>query len=502
MILQRSSGILLHPTSLPSKYGIGDMGNEAYEFIDFLIRSRQSLWQILPLTPPGYGESPYQGFSAFAGNSYLISIDKLMEDGLILPEDLEDLPKFNDKRVEFQRAMDYKLKVFRRAFSRFNNADNSGEYESFLSNNSYWLFDYCFFMALKNHHNERPWNQWDDKIAYRTPEGIEHYKKLLREEIEFHHFLQYIFDKQWKELKAYANENHIKIIGDLPIFISYDSSDAWTQPHLFEVDEKGNPTKVAGVPPDYFSKTGQLWGNPHFRWDKMMEDDFLWWRYRFAKLMELVDIIRIDHFRGFEAYWEIPASAPTAATGKWVKAPGAELFTTIFKHLKELPVVVEDLGFITPEVNHLKNRFQFPGMKIIQFSFGPHNPRNQRPMGFEANSVVYTGTHDNETSLGWYKSLVETGATDVLNILDRYYGIHKGMDGKEICWRLIEITMTTASQIAIIPMQDVLCLDNEGRMNYPGTVGGNWDWRFTQNQVTPEMEQFLVEVTEKTGRGR
>lgn len=500
MKFQRSSGILLHPTSLPSKYGIGDLGNEAYEFINFLERSKQKLWQILPLNPPGFGESPYQGFSAFAGNSYLISIDKLIEDDLLLEEDVNEVPSFNEKKVDFQRVMDYKQKLLRIAFSRFDKSVNNSQYEDFSENNKHWLLDYCFFMALKNHHGGRPWNLWDKRIAFRTTEGIEEYQKLLHEEIEFNFFLQYIFDKQWKAIKAYANSKGIKIIGDLPIFISYDSSDTWTQPHLFQIDEEGNPTKVAGVPPDYFSRTGQRWGNPHFRWKRMESDDFLWWRNRIEKLMELVDVIRIDHFRGFEAYWEIPAEAPTAETGKWVKAPGAELFTIIKKHLKELPIIVEDLGFITPEVIKLKKMFQFPGMKIMQFSFGPKTPRRDRPTGFEGNSVVYTGTHDNETTLGWYKSLIQSGNTDVLKRLEKYYGITLSMDEKEICWRLIEITLMTASTIAIIPMQDILALDNEGRMNYPGTVGGNWDWRLNKQLITNDVEKRLAELTYKTKR--
>ncbi|MBM7615652.1 4-alpha-glucanotransferase [Alkaliphilus hydrothermalis] len=500
MKFERSNGVLLHPTSLPSKYGIGDFGREAYRFIDFLKRGSQKLWQILPLNPPGFGESPYQSFSAFAGNPLLISIDQLVEEGLLLQEEIPQPPDFNREKVDFQEVKKYKEELFKRAFTRFKK-NSTKDYHDFIDENKEWIVDYSLFAALKEHHGGAPWNQWDRGIAFREQEALENYQDLLKEEILYQLFLQYIFEKQWRQLKAYAHQQGVKLVGDLPIFISYDSSDAWVEPHLFELDGDGNPSKMAGVPPDYFSKTGQLWGNPHFNWTKMAEDDYYWWRRRFKKLLELVDIIRIDHFRGFEAYWEIPAGSKTAETGQWVKAPGDQLFTIVKQYLGDLPILVEDLGFITPEVAQLKNKFQFPGMKILQFSFDPKLPKNSKPNGFEKTSVVYTGTHDNDTSLGWFKKVVKDNDVEVLKELEKYYGVRIDMADDEVVWKLIEITMKTSSIFSIFPMQDILCLDTEARMNYPGTIGGdNWRWRYQENQITDSTEKKLSELTLKYNR--
>ncbi|MEW6064648.1 MAG: 4-alpha-glucanotransferase [Bacillota bacterium] len=495
MTIKRQSGILLHPTSLPSPYGIGDLGKEAFEFVDFLTRSRQKLWQVLPLNPAGYGESPFQSFSAFAGNPLLISIDRLVEQGLLTPQDIHPLPSFSEDRVEFARVRAYKEDLLRKAFTAFQNRLKAPEYQDFVAG-AHWLGDYALFMALKQYFGGLPWNHWDASIALRQEQAMENFRQLLKQEIEYHFFLQFTFFRQWMALKRYANDRGIKIIGDLPIFVSYDSSDAWANPHLFELDELGNPAKVAGVPPDYFSETGQLWGNPHYRWAAMEKDDYKWWRERFKGLLETVDIIRIDHFRGFEAYWEIPAGETTAINGRWVKGPGEKFFSIMIRYLGQIPVIAEDLGIITPEVVKLKNRFDFPGMKILQFNLHKNEKEKFLPHHYEPNSVVYTGTHDNDTTIGWYKKLLPGD----VEFLAEYLDLEPAMEAEEICWRLIEVAFRCQSNTAIIPLQDVLCLDSEARMNYPGTVGGNWEWRFRQGVLTPEIEEKLAALTRAGGR--
>ncbi|HCL90885.1 MAG TPA: 4-alpha-glucanotransferase, partial [Candidatus Atribacteria bacterium] len=423
MQFDRASGVLLHLTSLPSEYGIGDFGKEAYNFIDFLKRANQKLWQILPLNPPASGGSPYNCFSAFAGNTLLISIDKLIEDGLLKAEEVTNVPNFAETKVEFSKVIKFKNELFLKAFNRFNQSAEGDDYAQFKEENEYWLPDFCLYMALKGYFDNRVWNRWDTDITFREKKAVEKYQNKLADEIRYHEFLQYIFSKQWSKLKNYANHNGIKIIGDLPIFVAHDSSDVWVHPELFDLDDEGNSRKVAGVPPDYFSKTGQLWGNPHYNWKRMQENNFLWWRKRFEKLLEQVDITRIDHFRGFEAYWEVDASEKTAVKGKWVKAPGYELFSTVKQYLGDLPIIVEDLGFITPEVNKLKKSFGFPGMKILQFSFGESTFLKSRPEDCEEHCVLYTGTHDNDTLLAWYKGLRQSKNIRVLKMLEKYYGI-------------------------------------------------------------------------------
>ncbi|WP_026477537.1 4-alpha-glucanotransferase [Alkaliphilus transvaalensis] len=500
MNFERSGGILLHPTSLPSKYGIGDLGKDAYNFIDFLYQAKQKLWQILPLNPTGYGESPYQCFSAFAGNPMLISIDLLMEEGLLTEGDIEEMPNFNQDKIAFERVKSYKEKYYRKAYVNYKRRQTSKEHQEYRENNLEWLPDFCFFMALKNHFHGLPWNKWEEAIAFREKKALIEYERLLAEEIQYQEFLQFQFYKQWQNLRKYANEKDIKIIGDIPIFVSYDSSDAWVNPHLFALDEKGYPKLVAGVPPDLFCEKGQLWGNPHFNWDHMKKDNYKWWQLRFEKLLELVDIIRIDHFRGFEAYWEIPAQAETAATGRWVKAPGDELFTIVHENLGKLPIIVEDLGFITPEVIQLKNKFQFPGMKILQFSFGKDNAETEKPHGFEDFSIVYTGTHDNETTVGWYKSIVEEQNLEVIETLEKQYNIKTDLSPEEVCWKLIEIAYRVKSIFTIIPLQDILTLDNSGRMNRPGTIGDNWDWRYRPEKITREVIEKLAQLVKQYNR--
>ena len=498
MKFNRESGILLHPTSLPSKYGIGDLGREAYEFIDFLYNSKQKLWQVLPLGPVGYGESPYQSFSAFAGNTMLISIDKMIELNLLTIQDVLPVPGFNAHKVDFESVKEYKQKLFELAFNKFSAIDKIA-FEDFVQENSYWLEEYSFFMALKDHFGGVAWNCWEKSIAKREETAIAYYKNLLKDEMIYQKFLQFLFFAQWLELKAYANKKGIKIIGDIPIFISNDSSDAWSQRELFEIDEDGNPTKVAGVPPDFFSDTGQYWGNPHYKWEEIENSQFKWWIDRFEMLLKVVDIIRIDHFRGFEAYWEIPGSETTAVNGEWVKAPGRRLFATIEKHLGKLPIIVEDLGVITEEVEELKRELDFPGMKILQFTFGKGAEERFLPHNYEVDSVVYTGTHDNNTTVGWYKDSIQT-QPEAMEKLKKYFDITDAVSPKDICWKLIEIAFSCNSVIAIVPMQDLLCLDGEARMNIPSTIGGNWDWRFNKEQVTVEIKNRLIELSKNYNR--
>lgn len=495
----KESGILMHPTSLPSKYGIGDLGKEAFDFIDFLHQSKQRLWQMLPLGPVGFGESPYQSFSAFAGNILLISIDALKEAGLLKESDLVNPPILNTKKVQFKEVKVYKEEIFRKAYDVFLQRERPIDYVEFVRNNSKWLEDFTLFMALKTRFGLKSWNEWDEDIKEREPKAIQYYLKELDYENKYQEFLQYYFFKQWKALKDYANNKGVKIIGDLPIFISTDSSDAWASRELFEIDESGNPLKVAGVPPDFFSTTGQYWGNPHYRWDIMERNDYKWWRDRFEMLTNMVDIIRIDHFRGFEAYWEIDGREKTAERGRWVKAPGAKLFKSIEKHLGKLPIIVEDLGHITAEVDKLKKDFEFPGMKILQFTFGKGSEERFLPHHYEENSVVYTGTHDNNTTVGWFENLI-IEQLEAVEAMKQYFGISGHIDSKDMCWVLIEAAFKCKSNTAIIPMQDILCLGTEARMNIPSTIGHNWDWRFESNEITPQIVLKLQELSKKYNR--
>ena len=414
--------------------------------------------------------------------------------------EVTNIPNFAETKVEFSRVIKFKNELFLKAFNQFDELAEGDRYVQFKKQNEYWLSDFCLYIALKEHFNNRVWNRWDIDIAFREKQAIVRYQNKLADKIRYQEFLQYIFSKQWSELKNYANHNGIKIIGDLPIFVAHDSSDVWVHPESFDLDDEGNSRKVAGVPPDYFSKTGQLWGNPHFNWKRMQEDNFLWWRKRFEKLLEQVDIIRIDHFRGFEAYWEVDASEKTAERGKWVKAPGYELFSIIKHDLRDLPIIVEDLGFITPEVNKMKKIFGFPGMKILQFSFNEKIFIKSRPDDYEKHCVVYTGTHDNDTLLGWYRGLRQSKNTRVLKILEKCYSINNRISEEKVCWTLIEVAYQTNANIVIVPLQDILCLDNQARMNYPGTVGGNWLWRYKKGDVTKEMGEKLALLTKKYHR--
>lgn len=481
---ERKSGVLLHPTSLPSEFGVGDMGGGAYEFVDFLAQSSQKLWQVLPLNPPAVGYSPYQCLSAFAGNPLLIDPWALYEEGLIESLKGKSLPHFPEHKAEYVQAEKLKEELFREAFENFKELPPSSAYEDFLQEHHSWLEDYALFMALKKYYGGKAWNEWDEGAAFRDPETLKYFQDILKEEIEYHKFLQFKFFKQWSELKKYANDKGIEIIGDLPIFVAHDSSDVWSQPHLFEVDEKGNPLKVAGVPPDYFSSTGQMWGNPHYHWDEMENRGYHWWKERFRILTKLVDIIRVDHFRGFEAYWEVPAHEETAVNGRWVKGPGEKFFEKVKEDLGDISIIAEDLGYITPEVEELRVNLGFPGMEVMQFALDEVDSNYKLPL-CRKNTVVYTGTHDNDTLLGWLK--------------DRGYNF-AGQTEEEACWKYIEIILRSDAQTVIIPMQDILALDSDRRMNIPGTVENNWRWRLSRRQLNKEVAAKLKELTQKYRR--
>lgn len=494
MSFERSAGVLLHPTSLPSRYGIGDLGDSAYLFIDFLVSARQSLWQILPLGPTGYGDSPYQSFSAFAGNPLLISPDRLVADGYLPAEAVEVVPDFPTSIVDFGPVIEYKRALMRLSYEYFlaNGDELQREaYDRFRQNTAYWLDDFALFMALKEHHKEQDggvWNTWPKQIAKRQVKAMKQWSTELAAEIEIHKFQQFLFYKQWLELKGYANSHGIKIIGDIPIFVAYDSADVWSHPELFYLKKDGSPSVVAGVPPDYFSETGQRWGNPLYNWEAVAADNYNWWIRRIHMNLVQADIARIDHFRGFEAYWEIPASEPTAVIGRWVKGPDAAFFDAVKAKLGDLPIIAEDLGVITPEVEALRDRFGFPGMKILQFAFGGERNSTFLPYTYDKNSVVYTGTHDNETTLGWYLNATEDERDHV-----RRYAVSSGRD---IVWDLIRLAYASTANQAIIPMQDLFVLGNEARMNYPGKEGGWWQWRYTREMFSARASGMALGLTE------
>jgi len=495
MQFKRSAGILLHPTSLPGKFDIGDLGNEAYKFIDFLNEAGQTLWQTFPLGPTGYGDSPYQCFSAFAGNPLLISPEKLNEDGFLTKEELNIPQQFDPKKIDYGQAIDHKKSILKKAYHNFKNNSKGldKDFHKFCEVHKEWLDDFALFMALKEHHNGAVWSSWEKGLVQRDKNVLVDWEKKLSNEIQYQKFVQFSFFKQWKSLKEYANEKGIKIIGDMPIFIAYDSSDLWANKKLFTVDEEGNLTFVAGVPPDYFSATGQLWGNPLYKWEEMEKDDFLWWRKRFSSLFELVDIVRIDHFRGFEAYWKIPGGEKTAQKGKWTKAPGEKLFSTLNKYLGELPILAEDLGVITPPVEALRDKFGFPGMKVLQFAFGTKMETKFLPHNFIPNCVVYTGTHDNDTTRSYFeKEKLNKDKNDIYEHVQVYLNYF----GDDILSELIRVAYASVANIVIIPLQDVLKLGTEARMNFPSTTGGNWAWRFTWDQIDENLAKHYFGLTQ------
>ncbi|MCE5286473.1 MAG: bifunctional glycogen debranching protein GlgX/4-alpha-glucanotransferase [Pelosinus sp.] len=495
----RKAGVLLHPTSLPSRYGIGDLGKEAYEFVNFLHSAKQKLWQVLPLNPVGYGESPYQCLSAFAGNHLLISLGKLVQSGLLQKEDVTGHPVYNENAVEFAAVREFKERALFKAFQRFNEQEQPADYLTFIKENALWLEDYSLYMALKKHFGGMLWTKWDAKLVRRDAAGLAYYTELLAQDIAYHKFLQFLFFSQWHKLKQYANRMGIEIIGDMPIFVSYDSSDVWAHQKLFKLDGKGCPLTVAGVPPDRFSEDGQRWGNPHYDWLEMKNDDYLWWRQRFMFLHKLVDIIRVDHFLGFENYFEIPANEETAVNGIWVKGPGAKFFAVLEKYLGKLPLIAEDLGVITPAVEDLKNSFHYPGMKVLQFGFYRELMDADIPPVYEKNAVMYTGTHDNDTLCSWYKIALEE-ERNMINYVLKTLGCKAPPPEEEFCWRLIEYAYQSNANTVIIPVQDLLCLGRSARMNTPGTVGGNWQWRLRKNVLGEKLIHKLTALTLKYNR--
>lgn len=475
MKVTRSSGILLHPTSLPGKYGIGCFGSEAFAFVDFLCEARQKLWQILPLGPTGPGDSPYQSFSAFALNPLLIDIQSFAEKKYLTELDIKEAKTENTGKVDYAFVNDARRLLFRKAFDTFQHKaslKDKTSFEIYYNSNKFWLENYALFMAIKDYFGGIAWHQWPDAIKKRNSTSMRFFRKLLSSDIKYHCFLQYSAYWQWMDLKEYANRKSIKIIGDIPLYISFDSADAWSNPDLFLLDKKMHPVKVAGVPPDFFSETGQLWGNPVYNWAYQQKTGFRWWIQRMNYNLQLADIVRIDHFRGLAAYWAIPFGAKDAINGEWLPAPGEALFKALIKKTGSLPVIAEDLGVITPDVDELRNKFEFPGMKILQFGFDNSEANPYLPHLFSANSAVYTGTHDNDTVIGWYHQMNET---DKQKFLD-----YTSCNGMEVNWKMIQLAMASVSDYAIVPLQDILGLDSEARTNIPGTPHGNWQWRFRE----------------------
>jgi 4-alpha-glucanotransferase len=506
MNFPRSSGILLHITSLPGEYGIGEMGKEAYSFIDFLADTGQKLWQILPLVPTGFANSPYTGTSIFAGNPLLISTDKLKEEGLLNSEDISDMPDFPDNRVDYNTVNRFKDRLLKKAFHKFNNTSDSGlknEFADFRKQNEGWLDAYALYTTIREQNNFLPWNSWDKRLKTKEQETLNILKQKHQAQIDFHKFVQFLFYRQWYQLKQYSNEHGINIIGDMPFYVNMDSDTVWSHPEFFRLDDNYEADVISGVPPDYFSETGQLWGNPIYKWSAIQETGYKWWIERFRSLMSLVDIIRIDHFRGFETYWEVPAGENTAINGKWEKGPGMELFQAVEEELGHLPVIAEDLGMITPEVIELRDKLGFPGMRVLQFAFSDDSKDNpHKPFNYPLNSVAYTGTHDNDTVTGWYNGDNDTSTRTSSQVVEERNRALKylGTDGSNISQDFMRLCLSSVSNTAIIPMQDILGLGNEARMNTPGRADGNWEWRFGYSQLREEKRSILKELTTIYGR--
>lgn len=497
---ERGSGILLQPTSLPGPFGIGDLGPGAYAFVDFLAQGEQKYWQILPLNPAGYGESPYQSVSAFAGDPLLISPELLVEAGLLTAEDIADPPSFNPDTVMFAAVKEYKERLLRIAFESFQRQGEQTEYQDFVGENGLWLKDYALFMAVKARFDGLPWYEWPEAVAARDAAVLTGLERMLAGDVAYYCFLQYIFYRQWQALKRYANGKGVKIIGDIPIFVAHDSCDVWANQHLFQLDAQRRPLFVAGVPPDYFSASGQLWGNPLYDWAMMAADDYFWWRARCKSALQLADIVRIDHFRGFEAYWAVPAGQKNAIHGTWMAGPGKSLFSSLQKHLGPLPVIAEDLGLITWPVEQLRDKFNYPGMKVLHFLFEAAAAGNGAIEELPQNSIVYTGTHDNNTTVGWLEECLAE-KPEVFAYLQRHLGLKSERAGPAACWRIVEYAFAAAANTVIIPMQDVLCLGTKARMNRPGTVGGNWAWRCRRQSFSPRLAARLAGLTRKYARG-
>lgn len=490
----RVSGVLLHPTSLPSPWGIGDLGPEAYSFVDFLEEAGQGMWQVCPLGPTGYGDSPYQCFSSRAGNANLISIDDLIERRLLNEVDATAL-RVESRDVDFSLINREKPKVLQAAYKRFFQPwEDTSAYREFVESQKDWLNPFVEFMVAKEIHGGAPWFSWDTALRYAKPEALDFLRREYSDRLDYFRFLQFLFFDQWSRLKGYANEKSIQIIGDLPIYLSHDSVEAWRTPELFQFDDELKPVVVAGVPPDYFSATGQLWGNPIYNWDYFASQRFAWWIDTLSYQLSFFDLLRIDHFRGFSAYWAVPYGEKTAASGTWVPAPGKELFDEVFRQLGPVPVIAENLGVITEDVSKLMELAGLPGMKILQFAFDSAEENDYLPHSYTPFSVVYTGTHDNDTIRGWFESAGKKDRDWALTYLNS--------DGREIHWDFIRAALASVSTLAVIPVQDVLGLGTEARMNVPGTLGGNWKWRLKWGELTGRHAKRLRSMTELYGRIR
>jgi len=499
---ERNCGILLHPTCLPGKFGIGDLGPQAYRFVDFLVATGQTCWQVLPLGHTGYGNSPYNCFSAFGGNPYLISPERIAQAGLLNSSDFDETPPFPPNRVDYPKAIGHKLSLLRKSFRRFKDLSAKkfpDDYYSFTENNAFWLEDYALFAALKYAHDGATWTNWGEDLAQREPDALVDWRNSLSEEVQFWKYVQYQFFRQWSALKAYGHQKGLRLIGDIPVYVAHDSAEVWAHRDLFHLDKQGNPTVVAGVPPDYFTSTGQRWGNPIYRWKVMAARGYKWWIDRFRMNLALVDAVRLDHFRGFEAYWEVPASEPTAINGRWVKGPGIGLFNAVRSVLGDVDMIAEDLGVITPEVDDLRDELGIPGMRILQMAFGSDPKASEyRPHNHIRNCVVYTATHDHNTTIGWLTSEPGSVTTQSAQEIqeERSYALkYVGCEGDEMNWKFIRLALASVARLALYPLQDVLGLGGESRMNLPGSLAGNWEWRFTEDMLGPEIGQKLLELT-------
>ncbi len=489
MRIQRASGVLLHPTSLPGPYGIGDIGPGAWAWIDYLASLGCSLWQVLPLGPTGFADSPYQCFSSFAGNPYLISPDLLITDGLLRPVDLQALPEFPNEKVDYGQVIPWKLALLGQAYQNFKTSARPAlkqAFRKFRLKQADWIENYALFMALKEVHGGKAWSEWEAPWRDRRESAMLEARRQYAEDINRYVFNQFIFSRQWGQLRKHAAQRGVRIIGDIPIFVAPDSADVWAHTELFYLDDEGKPTVIAGVPPDYFSKTGQLWGNPLYRWEVHRQTGYAWWIRRIRAQLAMVDFLRIDHFRGFVGYWEVPAKAKTAQRGRWMPGPGKDFFNVLESEVADLPLIAEDLGVITAEVEDLRDSFGFPGMKILQFGFGfgprdPFLPHNVTP-----HCVMYTGTHDNDTALGWYERVPENER----DFCRRYLG----RDGSDISWDMIRAVWSSVAAVAIAPMQDLLSLDNRARMNYPGDPSGNWQWRMQAQDMNEWVRSRMIEM--------
>ncbi|WP_314113160.1 4-alpha-glucanotransferase [uncultured Granulicatella sp.] len=487
---ERQSGVLMHISSLPGKYGIGSFGKSAYDFVDFLVRSKQTYWQILPLGTTSYGDSPYQSFSAFAGNTHFLDFDQFVQEGLLTTEELAGNWGEDATTVDYALIYEKRRPILEKVVQRFLEKEDLTNYYRFVEEKAEWLEPFAEYMAIKESFDMKSWTNWSDEdIKRRHPEALAAYREKLADKLEYHRVTQYLFDKQWKALKQYANEHHIQIIGDMPIYVAEDSVEMWATPHYFKTDEVGNAACVAGCPPDGFSPLGQLWGNPIYNWRAMKLDGFTWWIKRLKASFELFDVVRIDHFRGFAAYWEIPAGATDATGGVWVKGPGFDLFEAVKNELGDLPIIAEDLGFMDDAVIELREATGFPGMKILEFGFmGAQVSSTDLPHYYPVNSVSYTGTHDNDTVLGWYESATD----EERDFCNRYLN----RTDEPISYAMLRSLYGSVSKMTIATMQDLLQLDTTARMNIPSTLGGNWVWRMQEGDITPEVESFLLEITE------